>query len=582
MEKTQDIGNSNQTPSFFKELGSFMQPYKILYGSSIAISVLAVMSNVLSYVFVGKIVAMLFSKIEPIIWHYVFATILCKILNAILLNVSTWLSHQAAYKTLKDVRYAMAQKMLKLPLGYFETNGSGRLKYLICDQVEDMEKPLAHVLPEMTANLAVPLLLIIYMFFVDYRLALAMIIWIIIGFSITGGMMKNYPEKFAGQIKAEKEMSQAISEYVGGIEVIKNFGQVEHSSEKYEKAVFNHAEYNVNWQKETQVYSAFGMAVAPFSIFPVLIVGVALYGYQMIDAATLFLSALLTLGIFNPLMQTMGYYDQLAQMGTIAKELRDILDYPELKRGKTLGNIDGDIHFEDVTFKYKEDSEPAVKHISFDVPKGSMLALVGPSGSGKSTIAKLLAGHWDATSGVIKIGNHEISEYSQDALNQMIAYVDQDTFLFDESILDNIRIAKPEMSDEEIYALAKDLDLDEFISKLPNGYRTLAGNAGSKLSGGEKQRIAIARAMCKDAPIIILDEATASADPENEAKIQKALSKIAKDKTLIVIAHHLSTIINADQIAFMQDGEIVRIGQHTTLLKEVPAYRELWDLSKEG
>ena len=582
MNKKQDSKPENQTPSFFKELGGFMKPYQYYYGSSIVLSITAVFMNVLSYVFVGLIVAMLFSEINQNIWLYVILTITCKILYALLLNLSTWLSHQGAYKTLRDVRTAMMNKMLRLPLGYFETNGSGRLKYLICDQVEGMEKPLAHVLPEMTANLLVPLLLLVYMFFVDWRLALAALIWIILGFSITGGMMKNYPEKFAGQIKAEKEMSQAISEYVGGIEVIKNFGQIDRSSEKYEKAVNHHAAYNVNWQKETQIYSAFGMAVAPFSIFPVLIVGVLLFAYQGLSASTLFLAALLTMGIFNPLMQTMGYYDQLAQMGTIAKELRDILDYPELQRGTLEASENCDIEFKDVTFAYGKETKPAIEDVSFKVKEGSMLALVGPSGSGKSTIAKLLAGHWDANEGEITIGEHKISEYSQDALNNLIAYVDQDTFLFDEPIVDNIRIGNSDLTNEDVTRISKEIGIDEFISKLENGYATLAGNAGSKLSGGEKQRIAIARAMCKDAPIIILDEATASADPENETKIQQALSQVAKGKTLIVVAHHLSTIVDADQIAFMQDGKIVAIGKHETLLEEVPAYRALWDLSKEG
>ena len=568
------MNEQQENPSFFKEMNRFMKPYQTQYALSVFISILGVAAHVLSYACIGWIIALLFKNETQTIWTYVLLAGLCRLLHALFCNVSKWLSHHAAYATLKDIRKAMCDKMLRLPLGYFEKNGSGRLKSLITDQVESMEKPLAHVLPELTGNILGPVVLMIWLFILDWRLGLCQIVWILLGFSVTGGMMKNYPEKFAGQIKASQEMNQSISEYVAGIEVIKNFGQDDACCHTFEKNVYNHAAYNVNWQKETQIYSALGMAIAPFSIFPVLIAGLLLH----LDASTLFLGVMLTMGVFGPLMQTMGYFDQLAQMGTIAKEMNGILNYPEVKRGNQKLQNKSDITFDHVKFAYEE-NHWALNDVSFHIPSHSIFALVGPSGSGKSTIAKLLAGYWDVNEGCIRIGDTNLNDCSQEEINQTIAFVDQDTFLFDRSIADNIRLAKPDASDEEVRSIAKKAGCDDFIQKLENGYDSFAGH---RLSGGERQRISIARAMMKDAPILILDEATASADPENEALIQKALSAAAQDKTVVVVAHHLNTIVHADQIAFMNHGRIEQIDTHENLLKSCSQYKELYELSKEG
>ena len=582
-QKEPEARSEEGTASFFKELGSFMKPYRGLYAGSVVISILGVAAGLGAYAFVGLLAGALFGGgLGPEAWWLAAGAALCRIVYGVLINLSTWCSHKAAYRTLRDVRKAMTEKLLRLPMGYFETRGSGRLKTLLTDQVEDMEKPLAHVLPELTANLLAPAALLVWMFFIDWRLALCALIWIMLGFSVTGGMMKNYPEKFAGQLKVAKTMNQAVTEYVGGIEVIKNFGRADDCGERYESAVYGHADYNVNWQKETQIYSALGMAVAPFSVFPVLIAGLIFFSRGTLDAATLVLAVLLTMGIFGPLMQTMNYFDQLAQMGTVAKELRSILEYPELKRGTGVKPEGASVEFDRVTFSYSKDSEPALKDIPFTVPEGTMLALVGPSGSGKSTVAKLLAGYWDAGEGEIRLCGNPISSYSQEQLNRLVAFVDQDTFLFDKTIADNIRLGCPEASDEAVEAAARKAGCDAFIRALPQGYQTMAGAAGGRLSGGEKQRIAIARAMMKDAPILILDEATASTDPENEALIQSALSAAAEGKTLVVVAHHLNTIVHARQIAYVEGGRIREIGTHRELLDTCPGYASLWAIAGEG
>ena len=585
MKERKEKVKQTESASFFKELGSFMKPYSAKYAGSVFLCILGVASNLGSYAYIAKIVSCLFEKgVEwEIILKFALMAVGFKILNALLINCSTWVSHKAAYDTLKDIRTAISEKLMKLPMGYFDENGSGRLKTMMVDHIENMEKTLAHMLPELTANLLVPAAMLVWMFLIDWRLALCVLIWIAIGFSVTGGMMKGYEEKFAGQIAAMKGMNQAVVEYVSGIEVIKNFGRADECYKKYSDAVYGHAAYNVNWQKETQVYSALGMAIAPFSIFPVLIAGLIFYSNNTLEASEFFLMIILTFGIFGPLMNAMNYFDQLAGMGTNAKEIRNVLEYPELQRGVKEQAEDTEIIYEDVSFSYTKDKKnPTIKNISFKIPKGTMLALVGPSGSGKSTIAKLLAGYWDADSGNVKIGGRSIKEYSQEALNQQIAYVDQETFLFDCSILDNIRMGCPSASDEEVINAAKRAGCHEFIEALPEGYHTMAGTAGGRLSGGERQRIAIARAMMKNAPIMILDEATSSSDPENEASIQTALSAAAKDKTLIVVAHRLPTIMHAEQIAFIKDGEIQNIGTHQQLLDTCQEYDRMWKLAKEG
>ena len=583
MKKEKKKETKPEQASFFKELGGFMKPYYPRYALSVVTSILSVSAKLASYAFVGVISGLVFAGSPDIkkIFTLALWAALCKILNAVLLNYSTQISHNAAYPTLKDIRNALTQKMMKIPMGYFEENGSGRLKTMLADKIEEMEKTLAHMIPELTANLLAPLLLMVWMFFIDWRLTLISLVWIILGFSVTGGMMKGYEEKYAGQIKAYKGMNQAVVEYVNGIEVIKNFGRADECYKKYEDAVYNHASYNLNWMKETELYSALGMSTAPFSIFPVLAGGIYFYSKGTLAPDSFFMMILLTLGIFGPLMQSMNYFDQIMQMGTNAKEIRDVLDYPELKRGSDSEVSSCDVEFKDVCFTYSKGGKNVLNNISFKLSEGKMLALTGPSGSGKSTVAKLLSGYWDPSEGEISIGGKALSSLSQEKLNSLIAFVDQDTFLFDTTILENIRMGKPSATDEEVIEASKKAGCHEFIEALPDGYKTSAGLAGSRLSGGEKQRISIARAILKNAPIMILDEATSSSDPENEAYIQKSLSQAAKGKTLIVIAHRLSTIVNADIIAFISDGKVEKTGTHQELLASCPEYKNMWLLAKE-
>lgn len=572
--------------SFFQALGEYISPYRGQFALSMIISLLAVICGLSVYGVVGELCGEIFEGNRTLgqLLFLIGIAGLCKVLNAVLLNLSTYVSHKAAFKTLKDIRLALSDKLMRLPLGYFERKGSGRLKTVLVDRVEEVEKTLAHFLPEMTANLCVPVGLIIWMFFIDFRLALCVLLWIIIGLAASSGMMKDYDKKFAGQIAAGKNMNQAVIEYVGGIEVIKTFNQAEVSYEKYANAVKHHATYSVDWMKSTQIYSSLSYSIAPVSIFGVLILGLIFYANGTLEPSVLFLFMIISLGVFGPISKASSYMDQISSMNVVAGEIKDILDAPELERSEqgTAAVSSFDVVLDHVTFAYEQGEKPAVKDISADIPQNTMFALVGPSGSGKSTLAKLLAGYWDADYGTITIGGTPIKDMSIEQLNSLIAYVDQDTYLYDMTIMENIRIARPDATDDEVMEACKKTGCHEFISKLPNGYLTQAGVAGNRLSGGEKQRIAIARAMMKDAPIMILDEATASADPENEVAIQEALAAVSKNKTLIVVAHKLKTIMEADQIAYVEGGQILCSGIHEAMLQNCPGYRKLWDISNVG
>lgn len=578
--------NKSNQPSFFKEMSVFIKPYKSRLVLSVIISLFSVLSELLSYVAVGMLIGELLNGANDItkISLMLLLAIASKLTNVLFLNISSSISHKAAYYILRDLRLGLSNKMKKLPLGFFETNTSGRLKVMFVDRVEEIEKILAHLLPEMTSNLCIPLCLMIWTFFIDWRMSLCMILWIVIGLSLSSGMMYKYDERFQKQIEIQKSMNLAVVEYVSGIEVIKTFNQSLNPYHKFKNAVENHARYAINWMKQTQIFASLCYSVAPISVFGVLIFGLIFYGKGTLLATDLILFVIISMGIFNPIAKASSYFDQLAQMGTVARELNEIFEYPELARNQTsnisrLKNLN--IKFEDVEFSYNK-IKKTIKNINLEIKEQSMVALIGPSGSGKSTIAKLLAGYWDADKGNILIGETPISYLSQQDMNSLISYVDQDAFLFNMSIMENIRLGKTEATDKEVMNAAKRAGCYDVIVSLPQGFNTQVGDFGKKLSGGERQKICIAREMLKDTPIMILDEPTSSSDPYSEREIQKALVEATKGKTLIVIAHRLSTIINADKLVYLENGEIQSSGTHKELLKMNENYRKSWQLMDEG
>ena len=566
-------------PNFFKEMDSFIKPYKKRYILSVMLSMLSVLCELLSYAFVGILAGYIYKGFHGNNMIYVLIfTIICKISGVLLSNISTLISHKAAYLTLKDLRYAICDKFVRLPMGYFDMNPSGTLKTILVDRVEDIEKTLAHLLPEMTANLLIPIAMIVWMLAVNIKLTGIIFLWVIFGLSIGMLMMIGYKKKYEGQVQAQKNMNQAVIEYVKGIDVIKTFNMEDSSYAKYKNAVIRHAEYAINWMKSSQIYASLSYSIAPVSIFPTIVVGLIFFNNGFLTEQSLFLFMMISLGIFKPIVKASSYVDQLAQMGTVTKEIKGILDYPELKRSENSNlkeKMTYDIAFENLQFSY-DGTKNDVDDVNLTIKEKTMTAIIGTSGSGKSTLMKLLAGFWDFEKGKIKIGGIEVKDLSMNDLNTLISYVDQNTFLFDDTILENIRIGKKDATNDEVIEAAKRAGCHDFILTLPDGYDTIAGD---RLSGGEKQRIAIARAILKNAPIIILDEATASTDIENEEKIQGALLEFTKGKTLIVITHKIKTVINADKIIYMENGKIICDGKHEELIKSCSTYKHLYEIA---
>lgn len=498
-----------------------------------------------------------------------------------LASASTIISHRCAFITLNSIRKALTDKLSRVPMGTVLDQPSGTFKTLIVDTVEKLELPLAHMVPELTANTLIPVLMLAYLFVLDWRLALISLITIPVGICCYMGMMKDYGPRYARVLDASKNMDAAIVEYIGGIEVIKGFNQSTASYGRYVDAVRANEDAKVTWFRQTNPFYVAGVTIMPSCLIGVLPLGSLLYLSGDISASALITCIILALGLVKPLMQALRYTDSLAMVDSTVAEVSTLLDAPEMKRPSTPVEIpDYRITFDKVSFGYGK--EEVLHSISLAIEPHAMTALVGPSGSGKSTVARLIASFWEADGGSVGIGGIDVKNIPLEQVMRSISYVTQDNYLFDLSIRENIRMGKPDASDAEVEEAAQRASCHEFICALPAGYDTCVGSAGARLSGGERQRIAIARAVLKNAPIVILDEATAFTDPENEAAIQASISGLVTGKTLIIIAHHLSTIVGADKIVVMDHGRISAEGTHHELLESSPLYRSLWNAQQEA
>lgn len=498
-----------------------------------------------------------------------------------LASASTIISHRCAFITLNSIRKALTDKLSRVPMGTVLDQPSGTFKTLIVDTVEKLELPLAHMVPELTANTLIPVLMLAYLFVLDWRLALISLITIPVGICCYMGMMKDYGPRYARVLDASKNMDAAIVEYIGGIEVIKGFNQSTASYGRYVDAVRANEDAKVTWFRQTNPFYVAGVTIMPSCLIGVLPLGSLLYLSGDISASALITCIILALGLVKPLMQALRYTDSLAMVDSTVAEVSTLLDAPEMKRPSTPVEIPNyRITFDKVSFGYGK--EEVLHGISLAIEPHAMTALVGPSGSGKSTVARLIASFWEADGGSVGIGGIDVKNIPLEQVMRSISYVTQDNYLFDLSVRENIRMGKPDASDAEVEEAAQRASCHEFICALPAGYDTCVGSAGARLSGGERQRIAIARAVLKDAPIVILDEATAFTDPENEAAIQASISGLVAGKTLIIIAHHLSTIVGADKIVVMDHGRVSAEGTHHELLESSSLYRSLWNAQQEA
>ena len=499
------------------------------------------------------------------------------ILAELLHSISTALSHKATFTVLANIRKTCCEKLARVPLGYVKDTSSGTFKNIRVERIDSIETTLAHIVPEFTSNLLAPVIILIYFFLTDWRLALWSLVPVVVGFLSYFGMMLDYKPSFERTVQTTKDLNDAAVEYIDGIEVIKAFGKTESSYAKFTKAAMAYADSFISWMKRCSIFHALMMVVTPYTLLTVLPFGAHYVENETLTIPNFVMCIILSLGIVGPLITVGSYTDDLGKIGVIVGEVVGILEQPELKRPaeSTAVPKDNSVTLTDVKFGYHD--KEILHGVTMELKAGTVNAIVGPSGSGKSTIAKLIASLWDVNSGSIKIGGTDIKQLSLTDFNRKIAYVAQDNYLFNESVRENIRQGNPNATDEQVIEVTKKSGCYDFIMQLENGFDTIVGGAGGHLSGGERQRISIARAMLKDAPIVILDEATAYTDPENEAILQNSIAKLVAWKTLIVIAHRLSTVKDSNQIFVINEGNVAAHGTHEELLASCPLYKEMWN-----
>ena len=567
----------NKEPGAIRQLFAFVGERNSKMRISILLAVLGEMFGIVPFLMVALLADELYrgtATIQRVLFFSGIAAI-CQLIKMLLTWRSSLMSHKISFTILKNIREAITDRMAKVPMGVMLETPTGTFKNLIVDNVAKLEDSMAHFMPELPSNIAAPLCSILLIFILDWRMGLASLITIPLGILFFAAMMRGYGPRMENYMRSANDMNSSLVEYVSGIQVIKAFNRSASSYGKYSKSVNYFHDSTMEWWSQCWFWNAAARAVLPSTLLGTLPVGAWLYMEGTLSLPVFLISLVVPLGFVAPLMKVSEAMEQVSMIKGNLEQVTAFLKTPELVRPSEPVSLgERTYQFEDVQFGYKETE--VLHGISFQTKPGTMTAIVGPSGSGKSTIAKLMAGFWDVTSGSVRFGGQDIRQIPFEQLMGEISYVAQDNFLFDKSIRENIRMGNPAATDEEVEAAAKAANCHDFIMQLEQGYDTLAGDAGDRLSGGERQRITIARAMLKPASVVILDEATAYADPENEALIQQAISKLVAGKTLIVVAHRLNTIRNADQILVVANGNIAGRGTQEELLRECPIYQKMW------
>lgn len=567
----------NKEPGAIRQLFAFVGERNSKMRISILLAVLGEMFGIVPFLMVALLADELYrgtATIQRVLFFSGIAAI-CQLIKMLLTWRSSLMSHKISFTILKNIREAITDRMAKVPMGVMLETPTGTFKNLIVDNVARLEDSMAHFMPELPSNIAAPLCSILLIFILDWRMGLASLITIPLGILFFAAMMRGYGPRMENYMRSANDMNSSLVEYVSGIQVIKAFNRSASSYGKYSKSVNYFHDSTMEWWSQCWFWNAAARAVLPSTLLGTLPVGAWLYMEGTLSLPVFLISLVVPLGFVAPLMKVSEAMEQVSMIKGNLEQVTAFLKTPELVRPSEPVSLgERTYQFEDIHFGYKETE--VLHGISFQTRPGTMTAIVGPSGSGKSTIAKLMAGFWDVTSGSVRFGGQDIRQIPFEQLMGEISYVAQDNFLFYKSIRENIRMGNPAATDEEVEDAAKAANCHDFIMQLEQGYDTLAGDAGDRLSGGERQRITIARAMLKPSSVVILDEATAYADPENEALIQQAISKLVAGKTLIVVAHRLNTIRNADQILVVANGNIAGCGTQEELLWECPIYQKMW------
>ena len=561
------------------------------YIVSVFFALLSVACCIAPYFIIARIVQQLMAGIRD--WNLFLRecgiTALFWFGNVLFHAISTSMSHIATFNLLGNIRKSMCDKLTRLPLGTVLDMPSGALKSTIIERIDSMETTLAHIVPEYTSNIILSIVLVVYLFVLDWRLALACMAVLPVGVIAMCFMLKDGDKRFKYALDKTKALNDTAVEYINGIEVIKAFGKSKSSYERFVVAAQEGSACYVEWMRDCIWPHAIATVVTPTLLFSLLPIGGFMFLKGTIDASLFITVIVLAVSAIQPFLIAFTYHDDIAKAGAIFGEVGAIMTLDELERPAedVKKPVDNSIVLKDVRFSYHkgiegEEKKEILHGINMCLPQGSYTAFVGPSGSGKSTIARLIASLWDVDSGSVEIGGVNIKDLSLQEYNSRVAYVSQENFLFDMSVRENIRLGRQNATDAEVEEIARKAGCYDFIMSLENGFDTIVGGSGAHLSGGERQRIAIARAMMKDAPIVILDEATAYTDPENEAIIQKSVAQLVKGKTLIVIAHRLSTVKDADKLFVIKDGVIDSEGTHEELLAKNGLYKKMWEAHIES
>lgn len=545
---------------------------------SVLTAVISVACGVVPFFAVAKIITHITDGIRDIhAFSPLIALVFAGLAGALVFFLlSTVLSHTIAYGIIADARKTVVEKLTTISMGHVEKKSSGQWAQFAVETLDQLERPIAHMIPEVIANLLIPVAMVVVLFVMDWRIGLANLASLPLGILFSMLMMSGYEERSKKYRQAAKNMNTVAVEYIQGINVIKACNRSASSYGTFKKAVDENRDAMLNWFLSVSFYMTAAMETIPASLLFVLPVSLFLFMKGMLASGTLVMCVLLSYSSYKPLIKAMSHMDIMANMKVIMQEIQSVIRIPEMKRGKENRTVTSyRVAFEHVKFGYDE-TTPLFSDLNFTAEEKKLTAIVGPSGAGKSTIAKLIAGFWNVTGGAVTIGGVPLSDMPLEQNMELVTFVSQENFLFGKSITENMRMAKENAADAEIEAACKKAGCHDFIMSLPDGYNTNAGEAGSHFSGGERQRLTIARALLKDSPIVVLDEATAYSDPDNEAHIQKSINALVKDKTVIMIAHRLSTIIHADKIIVVDKGAVEAEGTHTELLEKSPLYREQW------
>lgn len=561
-----------------------LKGHKGKVSASVIFAIIGVGLGVIPYFSVASIINNLVEKNTGISNYvpYILA-VLVGFLGSILFHeISTIMSHNLAYRIIEDRRKLLADKLSRISMGEVEKKSSGQWSQFMVETLDKMEKPIAHVIPEVIANILIPIVLVVIIFILDWRIGIANLLTVPLGFLFSMLMMRDYEKKSKRYQDASKAMNTTMVEYVNGIKVIKAFNKSASSFGKFKETVNENKRAMLDWYLSVCFSMTAGMETIPATMIFVLPTSLYLFMKGSIEIGVLVMCILLSYASYKPLIKAMSHMETIANIKVILGEIKTVMEIPDLERGTEIKSVGShDLKFKNVTFAY-DGSNDVLNGISFKAAENQLTAIVGDSGGGKSTIAKLIAGFWNVGSGEILIGKNNINDMPLKQNMELVTYVSQENFLFNKTVLENLKMAKEDATMDEIQKACEKASCHDFIMSLPNGYETVVGEGGANLSGGEKQRIAIARSFLKNSPIVLLDEATAYSDPDNEAVIQESIGNLIKNKTVIMIAHRLSTIVNANKIVVVDRGKIIEQGNHKELLELNGKYKDMWDVYTES